>query len=62
MRRVEAAERIASQIRGDVDPRARAAQLFPGGLSDATAQAISRAESPAQGLALMLVSPEMLRR
>ena len=62
MRRVEAAERIASQIRGDVDPRARAAQLFPGALSDATAQAISRAESPAQGLALMLVSPEMLRR
>lgn len=62
MRRVEAAERIASQIRGDVDPRARAAQLFPAALSDATAQAISRAESPAQGLALMLVSPEMLRR
>ena len=62
MRRVEAAERIASQIRGDVDPRARAAQLFPDALSDATAQAISRAESPAQGLALMLVSPEMLRR
>ena len=62
MRRVEAAERIASQIRGDVDPRARAAQLFPAALSDATAQAIARAESPAQGLALMLVSPEMLRR
>ncbi len=62
MRRVEAAERIAQRTRDTLDPRARAAELFPGSLSDATAQAISRAESPSQGLALLLVAPEMMRR
>lgn len=62
MRRVEAAERLASQVRTQIDPRARAAALFPGALSEATATGVSRAESPAQGLALLLVSPEFLRR
>jgi uncharacterized protein (DUF1800 family) len=63
MRRVEAAERIASRTNDAIDARARAAQIFPGGgLSAGTAQAIARAESPGQGLALMLVSPEMMRR
>ena len=36
--------------------------MLPGALSDATAQAIARAESPGQGLALLLVAPEFLRR
>jgi uncharacterized protein (DUF1800 family) len=62
MRRVEAAERIAQRTRDTVDARSRAAALFPGALSPATAQAIARAESPGQGVALMLVSPEFLRR
>lgn len=62
MRRVEAAERIAQRTRDTVDARARAAQLFPGALSETTAQAISRAESPGQGVALMLVAPEFMRR
>lgn len=62
MRRVEAAERLAARTRGEIDPRLRAAQLFPDALSAATAQAIARAESPAQGVALMLVSPEFMRR
>lgn len=62
MRRVEAAERMAARTNDMLDARARAAQLFPGGLSEATAQAIARAESPKQGLALMLVAPESLRR
>lgn len=62
MRRVEAAERIAQRTRDTLDARARAAALFPGALSPATAQAIARAESPAQGVALMLVAPEFLRR
>lgn len=62
MRRVEAAERMAGRTNDAIDARARAAQLFPGGLSDASAQAIARAESPGQGIALMLVAPEAMRR
>ncbi|HMA06534.1 MAG TPA: DUF1800 family protein, partial [Ramlibacter sp.] len=61
MRRVELAQRIASQARA-VDARALAPRLLPGSLSPATAEAIARAESPASGLALLLVSPEFLRR
>ncbi len=61
MRRVEAAERFASRTPG-VDARARAAQLFPDAVGAATSQAIARAESPAQALALLLVAPEFLRR
>ncbi len=62
MRRVEAAERFASRTRTEIDARARVATLFPGALSPTTEQAIARAESPAQGVALMLVSPEFMRR
>ncbi len=62
MRRVEAAERIAARSGGRIDARALAPRLLPGALSEATAQAIARAESPAQGLALLLVAPEFLRR
>jgi uncharacterized protein (DUF1800 family) len=62
MRRVEAAERIAARTGGQVDARALGPRVLPGALSEATAQAIARAESPGQGLALLLVSPEFLRR
>ena len=62
MRRVEAAERMAARTRDTIDARTRAAEIFPGALSDTTAQSIARAESPGQGVALMLVSPEMMRR
>ncbi len=62
MRRVEAAERFAGRVRDPVDARALAATLFPGTLSPATAQAIDRAESPGQALALLFVAPEFLRR
>jgi uncharacterized protein (DUF1800 family) len=62
MRRVEAAQRMAQRAGGGTDARAAAAALFPGSLSQATAQAIARAESPSQAVALLLVSPEMLRR
>ncbi|UZK67911.1 DUF1800 domain-containing protein [Sphingomonas sp. M1-B02] len=62
MRRVEAAERMAQRTRDTVDARARAAELFPAALSNSTAQAIARAESPGQGVALMLVAPEFMRR
>jgi uncharacterized protein (DUF1800 family) len=62
MRRVEAAERMAQRTRDTIDARQRAAELFPGALSPGTAQAIARAESPSQGVALMLVAPEFMRR
>lgn len=62
VRRVEVADRIA-QIGGAVtDARRLAEALHPGALSPATTRAIASAESPGQGLALMLVSPEFLRR
>ncbi len=62
LRRVEAAERFAMRAGGTIDARALAPQLFPASLSATTAQAIARAESPGQGLALLLVAPEMMRR
>jgi uncharacterized protein (DUF1800 family) len=62
MRRVEAAERIASRTGGQIDARQLGPRVLPGALTPATAQAIARAESPGQGLALLLVSPEFLRR
>nr|WP_315384480.1 DUF1800 domain-containing protein [uncultured Sphingomonas sp.] len=62
LRRVEAAERMAQRTRDQIDPRARAAAMFPDALSPATAQAIARAESNSQGVALLLVAPEFLRR
>jgi uncharacterized protein (DUF1800 family) len=62
LRRVEAAQRMAQRTKDMIDARERAAQLFPGALSAGTAQAIARAESPGQGIALMLSSPEFMRR
>lgn len=62
VRRVEAAERFATRGGAAVDARTLASKLFPGALTPATEQALARAESPGQGLALLLVSPEMLRR
>lgn len=62
LRRVEMAQRLAGQAPGGIDPRALAGRLFPDSLSMPTREAIARADSPQQGLALLLVSPEMLRR
>jgi uncharacterized protein (DUF1800 family) len=62
VRRVEVAQRIGDKAASTVDARALAEKLFPGSLSEATRTAIARAESPAEGLALLLVSPEFVRR
>jgi uncharacterized protein (DUF1800 family) len=63
IRRVETAQRISAQAGGNVDARALAPRVLPGGaLSPATASAIARAESGSTALALLLVSPEFLRR
>ena len=62
VRRVEIAQRIASKAPSTIDARALAEKLFPGSLSETTRTSIARAESPAEGLALLLVSPEFVRR
>jgi uncharacterized protein (DUF1800 family) len=62
VRRVEVAQRIGDKAASTVDARALAEKLFPGSLSEATRTSIARAESPAEGLALLLVSPEFVRR
>lgn len=62
LRRVEVAQRIAAQAGDAVDARALAPRLLPGAVSAETTTAIARAESPASALALLLVSPEFLRR
>ena len=62
LRRVEVAQRIAMQAGNAVDARSLAPRVLPGTLSDDTASAIARAESGTTALALLLVSPEFLRR
>ena len=62
VRRVEVAQRIADKAGPAVDARSLAEKLYPQSLTEATRTAIARAESPAEGLALLLVSPEFVRR
>ena len=62
VRRVEVAQRLGDRAGSSVDARALAEKLYPGSLSEPTRSAIARAESPAEGLALLLVSPEFVRR
>lgn len=61
LKRVELAERIARDVPVE-DVLARAESAFPGALGDATRTQLARAESGRQALALLLVSPEMMRR
>jgi uncharacterized protein (DUF1800 family) len=61
-RRVELAQRIADRSAPAIDARTLGPALFPGSLSPATTQAMTRAESGPQALALLLASPEMMRR
>lgn len=62
MRRVETAGRFAKLAANRVDARKLAPNILPGALSPMTSEHIARAESSEQGLALLLVSPEFLRR
>ncbi|ANU08307.1 DUF1800 domain-containing protein [Paraurantiacibacter namhicola] len=61
IRRVEAAETLAKQA-GDIDALALAQALFPRALNDSTATAIRGADNRQQAAALLLASPEMMRR
>ncbi len=60
-RRVETAGRLA-QFAGNIDTRALAQRIHGERLSEATATAIARAESPVQATAILLSSPEALWR
>jgi uncharacterized protein (DUF1800 family) len=62
MRRVELAQRLAAPLGGIVDARELGPRLFPASLTAATAEQVSRAESPGGALALLLISPDFLRR
>ncbi len=62
LRRVETAGRIAARVGDRIDARALAPKILPGVLTAATTQAIARADTPQQGLAMLLASPEFLRR
>ncbi|SKA07265.1 DUF1800 domain-containing protein [Consotaella salsifontis] len=59
--RVEIAERIAARARVK-DPREQAEAVLGDRLSRQTRQAIERAESPTQGMTLLMMSPEFQRR
>lgn len=61
MRRAELSERLASLAAQPLDARAIAPQIL-GPLSDHSRDAIARAGDPAQALALMVMTPEFLRR
>ena len=62
LRRVEMAQRFAALAGDRIDARTLGPRLMPASLDPATAQQIARAESPASALALLLVSPDFLRR
>ena len=62
MRRVEVAQRLADRANSNIDARELGPKLLPASLSKDTALTISRAESPSTALALLLASPEFLRR
>ena len=62
LRRVEIAQRLAAPLGERVDARVIAPKIMPASLSAASADQIARSESPAGAIALMLVSPDFLRR
>ena len=62
LRRVELAQRLANPFGDKIDARVLAEKLLMGTESTQTQTAIARAESASTGLALLLVSPEFLRR
>ncbi|HVW93883.1 MAG TPA: DUF1800 domain-containing protein [Devosia sp.] len=62
LRRVDIAQRLVAPAAAELDARQLGPALFPGSLSPATAEQIARAESPTSALALLMVSPDFLRR
>ncbi|MFT3906523.1 MAG: DUF1800 domain-containing protein [Steroidobacteraceae bacterium] len=61
-KRIEYANAVARRVATRMDPAELAPQLLGGTLSDATRRALAGAATAAQGLTLLLASPEFLRR
>jgi len=62
VRRVEAAQRFAARMGDRLDPRTLGNTLMGATLSASTAAAVAHAESASTAVALLLVSPDFLRR
>jgi len=62
MQRVELASRIAGRIGDRADARVLAPLVLADALTPETSQAIARADSPGQGIAMLFASPAFLRR
>jgi uncharacterized protein (DUF1800 family) len=62
LRRVELAQRLVASLGDKLDARILADKVLLGAISQQTKTSISRSESASSGLALLLVSPEFLRR
>lgn len=60
--RMDFSLQMARPLGGKLDPRELAQQLFREAMSAETRQAIARAETRPQGLAILLMSPEFQRR
>jgi uncharacterized protein (DUF1800 family) len=60
--RLDVAERIGERAAGTHDPRALVDEILGPTASANTREAVERAESPVQALALLLMSPEFQRR
>lgn len=60
--RLDLAMQMARPLGGKLDPRELAENLFGETLSPETKQAVARAETRPQGLAILLMSPEFQRR
>ena len=62
LRRIELAQRLVAPFGDRFDARALGDKILMGAISQQTQTAIARSESATTGLALLLVSPEFLRR
>jgi uncharacterized protein (DUF1800 family) len=62
MQRVELASRVAGRIGDRADARQLAPLVLADALTPETGQAIARADSPGQGIAMLFASPAFLRR
>jgi uncharacterized protein (DUF1800 family) len=62
MQRVELASRIAGRIGDRADARQLAPLVLADALTPEIGQAIARADSPGQGIAMLFASPAFLRR
>lgn len=62
MQRVELASRVAGRIGDRADARQLAPLILADALTPETSQAIARADSPGQGVAILFASPAFLRR